>query len=164
MHALAGFQHLIGPSAEQILWWQMCVRGVLIFVYGVALLRLFGSRAFGKLTSLDIVLAIIIGSTLSRTLTGNAPFFGTLMTTALLVGCFWALHLAAARWDLVSRLATGAPTRLVHDGRTAWATLRRCGVSERDLREAARQAGAGGLDEVREAVLERSGRISIVRR
>lgn len=52
---------LIG-AANDITWWQMSLRAALIFLFGLLLLRLFGPKAFGKQTPVDIVLAIIMGS------------------------------------------------------------------------------------------------------
>jgi len=53
------FHHIIGPDKPQILWWQECIRALLIFVFGLVLIRLFGRRAFGRQNALDIIFAII---------------------------------------------------------------------------------------------------------
>ena len=50
---------LIGHKGD-ILWWEMSIRAVLIFIFGLVLIRLFGRRAFGKQNPLDIVVAIIL--------------------------------------------------------------------------------------------------------
>jgi uncharacterized membrane protein YcaP (DUF421 family) len=55
----------------------MSLRGLSVFLFGLALLRVFGRTAFGKQSPLDIVVAIVVGSNLSRTLTGNAPLLPT---------------------------------------------------------------------------------------
>src|SRR5947207_3806516 len=107
---------LIGHEGD-ILWWQMSIRAVLIFIFGLVLIRVFGRRAFGKQNPLDIVVAIIVGSSLSRALTGNAPFIPTLIATAVLVWFFWVLEHAAARWHWLSRLANGDPVWLARDHR-----------------------------------------------
>ena len=65
-------------STVGITWWQECARAALIFCYGLLLVRLAGRRIFATWSALDIVVAIVTGSTLSRALTGNAPLFGTL--------------------------------------------------------------------------------------
>lgn len=66
-----------GNKAELITWWQMCVRAAVVFAYGVLAFRLTYRRFFGQSTDFDIVVAILIGSTLSRALTGNARLFPT---------------------------------------------------------------------------------------
>ena len=86
-----GILEFVFGSTGHISWWQECVRAIAIFAYGLILVRLAGRRIFGRWAALDIVVAIIIGSNLSRALTGNAPFGGTLAACALLVALHWVL-------------------------------------------------------------------------
>src|SRR4051794_9298062 len=90
-------------ATSHITWLQECARGVLIFFYGLALVRLAGRRVFGKWAALDIVVSIIVGSNLSRALTGNAELWGTLAATTLLILLHWILAHAAARSARLSR-------------------------------------------------------------
>ncbi|MBN9076695.1 MAG: hypothetical protein J0H84_10770 [Rhizobiales bacterium] len=48
MDILSGFHALIGEDERHILWWQMSIRAVLVFVFGLILIRLFGRRVFGR--------------------------------------------------------------------------------------------------------------------
>jgi uncharacterized membrane protein YcaP (DUF421 family) len=154
---------LIGHKGA-ILWWEMSIRAVLVFIFGLVLIRLFGRRAFGKQNPLDIVVAIIVGSSLSRALTGNAPFISTIIAMAVLVSLFWVLEHAAARWHWLGRLAKGDPVWLAGDHHLDRSVMKWWGVTEGDICEAARNAGVAELDAIREAVLERSGKISTVSR
>lgn len=154
------FHDLIGRSPEEILWWQMCIRAVLILAFGVILIRLFGRRAFGQQTALDIFLAIIIGSNLGRAMTGNVPFFPTLAATTVLAVVYWILRHATARFTWFSHLIKGRSITLVKGGQLEAKTMRGAAVSEGDIEEAARESGLTGLEAVEEARLERSGRIS----
>ena len=76
---------------------QECARAALVFLYGFAAVRLTGRRVFGKWAALDIIASIIIGSNLSRALTGSAPLWGTLAATSVLLALHWMLAQAAAR-------------------------------------------------------------------
>jgi uncharacterized membrane protein YcaP (DUF421 family) len=124
----------------------------------------FRPAPFGKQNPLDIVVAIIVGSSLSRALTGNAPFIPTLIAMAVLVWLFWVLEHAAARWHWLGRLAKGDPVWLARDHRLDRSAMKRWGVTEGDICEAARNSGVAELDAIREAVLERSGKVSILNR
>jgi len=75
---------------------QECARAVLILIYGLAILRIAGRRIFGKWSALDIIVSIIVGSNLSRALTGSAPLLGTIAATTVLVGLHWVLARVAA--------------------------------------------------------------------
>lgn len=52
-------------------WSQDCARAVLVFICGLVLVRIAGRRVFGQWSALEIVVSIIIGSNLSRALTGS---------------------------------------------------------------------------------------------
>ena len=80
----------------------------MIFVFGLALVRLAGRRVFGKWAALDIVVSIIIGSNLSRALTGNAPLWGTLAGTALLMALHWLLAKRSCDRNAFRRSLRGA--------------------------------------------------------
>ena len=158
---LASLHDLIGSDNGMITWWQMSIRGVLVFLYGLVLVRLAGRRVFGKLAPFDIVLAVLVGSNLSRTLTANAPFVPTLAATAVIALAHWSITFRALHSKLVARLVKGEVVTLVRDGEVDWRAMRRQGLSEGDLEEAARDAGVFELERVRTAVVERSGRISV---
>lgn len=103
----------IGGDAHHIVWWQSPCRHHLL--YGLAIIRVFGRKAFGKQSPIDIVLAIVIGSNLSRTLTATAPLLPTLAATLVLVLCYWSVGQLAARWNMFSRLVKGDPITLVQE-------------------------------------------------
>lgn len=155
---------LLGPDSDQILWWQMSVRAILVFFFGLVLIRLFGRRAFGELTAIDIVIAIVIGSSLSRSITGNAPIVPTFAAMAVLMILYWLLIHAAARSMLISRCFKGLPIWLARNGELDLSTMRRAGVGTGDIQESARRSSIGEIERIDEAVLERSGKISIVPR
>ena len=153
-------QDVLGSNSQHILWWQMSLRGILVFLFGLVLLRLFGRRAFGKQNPLDIVLAIIVGSNLSRAMTANAALVPTLVSTATLILVFWLIEHASAHWKPLGWLVKGAPIPLIRQGAPDLKAMRIAAVTEDDIREAARMSGLDGYDEVRDAVLERNGKIS----
>src|SRR5579862_3586760 len=104
---LMTFHDLIGNGPREILWWQMTIRGLLIFIYGLVLIRTVGWRAFGKQTPLEIVIAIVVGSDLSRALTGTARFVPTLIATTVIVVAFWLIEQLAARFHSLGWLVKG---------------------------------------------------------
>ena len=155
---------LIGYKAGAISWWQMTIRGTLIFLFGLLLVRMAGRRMFGKFAALDIILAVLIGSNLSRALTGNAPFVPTLAATAGLVLFYWILAYAAFYIPAIGWLVKGRAQRLVHDGKLDRKTMKRHGLTDDDLREALRAKGVADPAQVSAAYIERDGTVSVVKR
>jgi uncharacterized membrane protein YcaP (DUF421 family) len=152
----------IGRDDAGISFAQMLVRALVVFVIGVALLRLTTPRLFGRATPVDIVLAVIIGSNLSRTLTGNAPFLEVIGATVFLVFVHAVLTRAAARWRPLANLVKGRTSVLVREGEICWREMHANAVGERDLMAAIRAAGGASVDKVKTATLERNGDLDVV--
>jgi uncharacterized membrane protein YcaP (DUF421 family) len=159
------FSDLIGPDSNAINWWQMSVRAVVIFFYGLFLVRLGAQRAFGRIAAFDIVLGVMLGSLLSRTISGNSPFVPTIIASAALVVAHAMLASAAHRWTAFGHFVKGRERRLVEDGRPIREAMRNANVTEHDLEEALRlHGGIDDLAKVKGAWLERNGDISVVTR
>ncbi|HET7409988.1 MAG TPA: YetF domain-containing protein [Paracoccaceae bacterium] len=161
---LDSFYHLIGREADPILWWQMAIRAVIIFLWAILLYRLLPRRAFGSNATVDIVLVVIVGSALSRALTGTAPLLPVIGATALLAVLYTALMLVASRINGFGRIIKGHSIRLIRDGRIDEAAMRRARIGEGDLRESLRLQGVAEIEHVAAAHLERNGDISVVRK
>lgn len=146
---------------------QECARAVLIFLYGLLLLRLTGRRTFGHWSALDVILSIIVGSALARAMTGSAPLPGTMAAAAVLALLHWLMAHCVARYPRMGRWIEGVPVVLMQDGRVNDAIRRRHMISQSDLAEALRQEGIDGTADVanvKAMTLEPSGRISVIKR
>jgi len=155
---------VIGQGPNQILWWQMCIRVIILFTYGFAMVRIFGLRAFGRLNALDIVLSIIIGSSISRAMTGNAAFVPTIISTAMLFIGYWLVDHIAARSSLVGWLVKGGAVELARDGRLNERNMGWLAINRSDIEEAARSSGIARLEEMEAAMFEKNGKISALRK
>jgi uncharacterized membrane protein YcaP (DUF421 family) len=142
---------------------QECARAVLILIYGLAILRVAGRRIFGKWSALDIIVSIIVGSNLSRALTGNAPLLGTIAATTVLIGLHWLLARLAAHYPALSRLVEGRSIELGRGGEIDVPKTSRYAVTEADLNEALRQAGIEEVGRTAKITLEPSGKISVLK-
>ena len=143
---------------------QECARAALIFFFGLALVRLSGRRVFAKWSALDIIVSIVVGSNLSRAMTGGAPLWGTLTATILLMALHWSLSRLAARFSVVSWLVEGRPLVLAEDLHLKQDTLLRHGISDQDIRVALRQAGLEEPSQLRLFVLEPNGKFSAIKK
>jgi len=141
-------------------------RAVLIFAYGLLLLRLCGPRLFGHWSALDIVVTIMIGSALARTMTGGAPLIGTMAAAAVMAALHVLIAHCVARNAKFAGVIEGHPVRLVDHGRIDHRARKRSKISEADLREALRQEGVDGeahIANVKVMVLEPSGHLSVIK-
>lgn len=159
---LTELHRYIGDDADTITWWQMSLRALLLFLWGLLLMRLGGRRAIGGSSAFDILLAVVLGSSISRAMTAGATFFPTIIAMTVLVALHAVLTRLSFRWGLVGVLVKGRDTQLVRAGAFDWDAMRRTGITERDLREAAHRRGLAGVEDIRDAYIERSGAITVI--
>lgn len=160
------FEQLLGLHASPgaLTWGQIASRTVIVFLFGVALVRIADRRFMGRNAGFDVLLAIVLGSVLSRAINGQAPFFKTLGASVLLVILHRAVGWLSCRWSGFSRLVKGEAIVLVRDGKIISEAMHRCDISPDDLMENLRlNANVADRAEVAEARLERNGRISVVK-
>lgn len=148
---------------NHIEWWQELPRAVVVFVFGLILLRLSGRRVFARWSALDIIISIIMGSSLSRALTGSAPLGGTLLAMILLAFLHWLLARSVARSPRVAHLVEGGAVVLGHSGAVLERQLQRHNISVTDIHEALRKQGVADVAQTRRLTLEPSGNITVLK-
>src|SRR5215212_12078851 len=107
---------LLGIGAEELTPGQMAVRAVLTFLITVAIVRLGNKRLFGKGTAFDLVVAIMIGSVMSRAITNASALLATWLAGLVLVGMHWLLATLSYHLNWFGPLVKGHPVLLVNDG------------------------------------------------
>jgi uncharacterized membrane protein YcaP (DUF421 family) len=153
----------VGRDIADVDTLQMALRTVIIYASALIIIRLGSKRFLGKATAFDVIVAIMLGSILSRGINGSAPFLPTIVAGAVLVGLHWLLAFLTSRLDWFGPLVKGNPVLLVEDGTIREEGMRRAGLSTRDLEEHLRlRANETDISNVRLAVLERNGEISVV--
>lgn len=156
----------LGLDAETLGAGQIALRAAIIYLFGMIIVRFGGDRRFiGKHAAFDVILSIILGSTLSRAINGAAPFFGTLGGAAVLVALHWLVAALACRFEPLDPMIKGHSRILIQDGQISRKALRDYHISQKDLESALRQ-GAKITDpaRVKLAFQESNGSISILPR
>jgi len=143
---------------------QASLRAAVIYVAGLVILRVGERRSVRRGGIFDVVLAFVLGSSLSRGINGSATILPTLGVAVLLVGLHRLFAAIAFRSHRFGSLVKGDASLLVKDGETRPEAMRRFSISRRDLDEGLRLHEIPRLDEVAEAWIERSGDISAVPR
>jgi len=156
----------LGIDYQGLSWWQMSIRAVIVFIVALVIVRVGNSRIFGKNTAFDIVLGIIYGSVLSRAITGNSPFFPTLVAALVLVLLHRFLAVVAFHTNFgFGNWIKGKPSVLIMNGEVQWDALRKNSITVNDLKESVRKSGCeADLEKIDMAYLERSGDISIIQK
>lgn len=140
------------------------VVGAAAYVTLVVLLRVTGKRTLSKLNAFDLVVTVALGSTLATILlSSDVSWLEGATALALLVLLQLAVTWTTVRVGSGGRsVVTGSPAVLVRDGVLVPGTLRAQRTTVSEIRQALRQSGVGGLDQVASVVLETDGTMSVV--
>lgn len=140
------------------------VTAAAVYAALVLLFRIAGKRTLRDVTVFDLVLLLVISEATQQALTrDDSSLTQALVVITTLVAIDIALSFVKQRWPALDRWLEGLPVILVEDGKPLRAPMQRARVDEGDILQAARQeSGLASLDEIRWAILERDGHISIV--
>ncbi|ODN70106.1 DUF421 domain-containing protein [Methylobrevis pamukkalensis] len=140
------------------------LRGFAVYLFLLLVIRLSGRRAMSEMTTFDFVLVLIIAETTQQALLGD-DFSITnsfvLILSLLVIDVLFSQ--VKARSPRAAAWIDGVPTVLVSRGQPNWSAIRKARVGVDDILEAAReQQGLERLDQVKFAIIEVGGDISIV--
>jgi uncharacterized membrane protein YcaP (DUF421 family) len=159
LHTLLG----IGTEPRDLTFLQVSVRGIIVFVATIIMVRLGSKRSLAEKTAFDAVFVVIIGSMLARAINGSEAFFSTLGAGFVLVLLHRLFGMAAYYSHAFGILLKGKPVVLVQDGRLQRNNMLREHISQHDLEEDMRlDAKTADLSKIEVARLERSGDISFI--
>src|SRR6185312_416784 len=138
-------------------------RTVLLYLFVVLALRLLGTRELAERSAYDLVLIVVIGNAIQNALVAGS---NTLTAGLVSAGTLHLLNLGLTRlldrYPGLEKSLSGEPVVLVNDGRPSPERMHKEGVSRDELMAALREHGVLHLEDVRLAVLETDGAISVV--
>lgn|SRR5690606_25328570 len=140
------------------------IRAAIVYLVLLVLLQIAGRRSMGQLTAFDFVLLLIISETTQQALVGeNFSLINAFLAAGTLIGLDVLISLIKGRAPALDRWIDGAPLVLVRDGVPLKERLDKVRLGEDDVLAAARsKRGLRTMKEIRYAVLETDGEISIV--
>ena len=154
----------LGVEPKDLTSLQVSIRGVIVFIATLIMVRLSSKRSLAEKTAFDAVLIVIIASVLARAINGSAPFLPTLIVGFVLVILHRLLSLGAYFSHAFGILIKGKPVVLVENGKLQRKNMRLNHISEHDLEEDMRlDAATEDLSKIKVALIERSGDISFIK-
>jgi uncharacterized membrane protein YcaP (DUF421 family) len=150
-------------KAQELVLWQAVTRALLVYIVLIVAVRFGKKRFLGEATAFDAILVIIIGSTASRGILGNAALGNALIAVIVLIAFHWLISLISRDWPFFSALVKGSATPIIKEGRVLRGNMRDAHMSNDDLDEDLRNKGVVDPADVAEARLERDGRLSVIK-
>jgi uncharacterized membrane protein YcaP (DUF421 family) len=146
-------------------WWELVIRGLVVYGFLLVLLRLTGKRQVGQLAPFDLVLLLVLSNAVQNSMNaGDNSLVGGLISATTLVALNFGMAFATHKNKWLEAAVEGRPQILIHNGKLFADVIEKAQITHHELDAALRQAGCGCVEDVHTAILENSGAISVVPR
>lgn len=154
----------LGVEPKDLTFVQISLRGIIVFVATLIMIRFGHKRSLARKTAFDTVLIVILASVLSRAINGSAAFFATLGGSVVIVIVHRIFAWIAYYSHSFGVLIKGTPDIIVEDGNLVIGGMRRNHISKHDLDEDLRlSTHMEDVSKIKVARVERSGDISFIK-
>ncbi|MDP9403581.1 MAG: DUF421 domain-containing protein [Actinomycetota bacterium] len=140
------------------------VRGLAVYGFLLLIFRLTGKRSLAQITTFDAVLLLIISEAVQQGLIdGDESMSNAFLLVLALLGADILMSVLAVRSNRVDKLLNDAPLLLIEDGTMHQDRMKKVRVTADDILERARELrGIERFDQIKYAVLERSGTVTVI--
>lgn len=139
------------------------LRGVILYVYLLIVIRLAGKRTISRGTPFDFIVALIISDLPDDFIWGEVPLAQGLVAISTLMLVHALVLYGGARSAILLRIIESLPSPLIHAGQTIQKNLAFERISKMELEEVLREHEIESHDQVQEARLEPTGKVSVQR-
>ena len=144
-------------------WWEFVVRGLVVYILLLIMVRLSGRRTVGQFTPFDLLIVMLLSEAVSNSMTGgDNSLVGGLIAASTLVAINSLIALLGSRSESFARAVDGSAVLIGRDGVFFDKVVRSCRLSNGDLEEALREHDCPRA-EMKCAFLEADGGITILR-
>lgn len=140
------------------------LRATVVYFFLLLVFRIAGRRMLSQTTTFDLVLLLIVAEATQQGLLGNDfSVTNAFLVIITLIGIEIALAALKRRSARIEKWIDGVPSIIIEDGRPLKDRMEKARIDERDVLAAARTGyGLERMDQIKYAVLERNGSISII--
>lgn len=144
--------------------WELVVRGAVVYLFLLILLRITGKRQVGQLAPFDLVLLLVLANAVQNSINaGDNSLIGGLISAVTLVMLNFLVAGLTYRSKRLEALLEGQPLILIHNGKVLEKAMSKATVTRHELESALRLAGCDAISTVQVAMLENNGSISVVK-
>ena len=142
----------------------LAVRAVVVFLAVLILLRLSGKRQVGQMGATELVALLLISNAVQNSMNGgDNSLIGGLLLAVVLILMTIGISFLTYRSRTFAALFEGTPRLVIHDGRVIEKALSKERMCETELRTLLRKQGVHHFKDVKSAVLESDGTLSLIR-
>jgi len=139
------------------------LRSAAVYLFMVVALRIFGKKELSQLNTTDVILILLISNSVQNAMVGSdTSLWGGLAAATVLFAINFILKKLMYRFKGFGNFIQQKPEILIHDGNLDFKTLSKLNITSEELKEAMREHGIEYFKDVKLAMLEIDGNISII--
>ncbi|MDQ6469490.1 DUF421 domain-containing protein [Flavobacterium sp. LHD-80] len=139
------------------------IRSVAVYFFMTIALRIFGKKELSQLNTADIILILLISNSVQNAMVGpDTSLTGGLVAALVLFIINFVIKKLTRKYKVIGDLILDKPEVLIHDGKLDFKALSKLDISDEELKEAMREHGIEFFKNVKLAMLEIDGTISII--
>ena len=134
-----------------------------MYLYALALVRISGKQTLGQLTAMDFIVTLIIGDLFDNVFWAEVPVMEGMVAMAVVIVLHMLVTFVTSRNKSIYRALASPARPLVEEGRIVQNNLQLERMRPEELQSALRLKGEEHLREIKEARLEPSGQVSVIK-
>ena len=139
------------------------LRSSAVYFFMVIALRLFGKKELSQLNTADVILILLISNSVQNAMVGNnTSLYGGIIAALALFVINYIFKKVMSKSEFIKNLVQDKPEILIHNGKIDFKTIGRLDISDDELKEAMREHGVEFYKDVKLAMFEIDGSISII--
>ena len=139
------------------------LRSIAVYFFMIAALRIFGKKELSQLNTADIILVLLISNSVQNAMVGsNTSLTSGILAASALFVINMIFKRVMTKSGFLRNLIQDKPEILIHDGKPYFKTLANLGITSEELDQAMREHGVEHYKDIKLAMFEIDGNISII--
>jgi uncharacterized membrane protein YcaP (DUF421 family) len=139
------------------------IRSASVYFFMIIALRVFGKKELSQLNTADVILILLISNAVQNAMVGNdTTLLGGIAAATVLFAINFILKKLMYKYKGFGNLLQEKPEILIHNGTIEFSSLSKLNITSDELQEAMREHGVEQFSDVKLAMLEVDGNISII--
>ena len=139
------------------------LRSVAVYFFMIIALRIFGKKELSQLNTADVILILLISNSVQNAMVGaNTSLYGGIIAAFSLFFINFIFKKVMLKSKFIKELVQDKPEILIHNGKIEFKTLAKLGITSEELEEAMREHGIEYYKDIKLAMFEIDGNISII--
>ena len=139
------------------------LRSISVYFFMIIALRIFGKKELSQLNTADVILILLISNSVQNAMVGNdTSLWGGLAAATVLFFINFILKKLMYKYKGFSDFMQEKPEILIHNGNLDFKSLSKLNITADEIKEAMREHGLENFKDVKLAMLEIDGNISII--